>query len=361
MYRFRIYLLKLFVKNLLIVLLLTSVLQWLSSAYGNLNILQGQDYTLTDFVVVTSYGIILGINQLMPMVISVTIIITIIMLMRYNELIGYVSIGGSLVRIAAPLVMIGLLISILMLIIDYKIIPDARTARENKLAEMQGFQVSNQVNIFHNQWFMDKNQVVTNIGFISVTNKVVYNVKEYFFDKDHKIDLVVSIEKIIEENNQWIAYNVIKQDISTNPPQIKNIEKEVIDGDFWNKLVSIRTADIRGYSQSELYTLINLFKAKGLKTNELEILLYFKFALALSVITLLILLYPISIDFSRNYSIVKNASLSFSLALVFMIVQHSLRALGNNGLFSPLVAVFTPLILFLIVGILLIYYRSKVK
>ena len=110
MSKFSLYLLKLFLKNLAVVSLFVMILLWLSSAYGNLNILDGYDYSAVDFIVVGIYSTILGINPIIPIIISVSIIVTMIILMRSNELLAYMVIGGSLARLSIPLVLIGVVI-----------------------------------------------------------------------------------------------------------------------------------------------------------------------------------------------------------------------------------------------------------
>ncbi len=73
MNKFSWYLLKLFLKNLTIVSLFVIMLQWLSSAYGNINILEGYKYSAVDFIIAATYGIVLGINQLVPMIVAVEV------------------------------------------------------------------------------------------------------------------------------------------------------------------------------------------------------------------------------------------------------------------------------------------------
>ena len=298
MSKFSLYLLKLFLKNLAVVSLFVMILLWLSSAYGNLNILDGYDYSAVDFIVVGIYSTILGINPIIPIIISVSIIVTMIILMRSNELLAYMVIGGSLARLSIPLVLIGVVISSFMLFMDYKAVPEVREVRENMLKTMRDMPVSN---------------------------------------------------------------NTQQMSILSNPPEIKHIDRNVLNDDSWDRLISISTSDIRAYTPTELYTLIQLFREKGINTDTLELNLYYKFAYAVSVIVLIILLYPISINFSRNYSIVKNASLTFSISLVFILVQHSSRSLGSSGIIPPIAATFGPIIIFLCIGIFLIYYRSLAK
>ena len=78
MNKFSQYLLRLFLKNFIIVSLFVIMLQWLSSAYGNLNILENAKYTAVDFIVVAVYGIVLVINLLIAMVVAVSFIMILV-------------------------------------------------------------------------------------------------------------------------------------------------------------------------------------------------------------------------------------------------------------------------------------------
>ena len=361
MSKFSLYLLKLFLKNLAVVSLFVMILLWLSSAYGNLNILDGYDYSAVDFIVVGIYSTILGINPIIPIIISVSIIVTMIILMRSNELLAYMVIGGSLARLSIPLVLIGVVISSFMLFMDYKAVPEVREVRENMLKTMRDMPVSNNASGFYDTWFLDKNQVITHISLVSISEKTIYGVDEYILDKNGRISNINKTEKLVKEDDKWVAYNTQQMSILSNPPEIKHIDRNVLNDDSWDRLISISTSDIRAYTPTELYTLIQLFREKGINTDTLELNLYYKFAYAVSVIVLIILLYPISINFSINYSIVKNASLTFSISLVFILVQHSSRSLGSSGIIPPIAATFGPIIIFLCIGIFLIYYRSLAK
>lgn len=361
MNKFSWYLLKLFLKNLTIVSLFVIMLQWLSSAYGNLNILEGYNYSAFDFIVVSTYGIVLGISQLVPMIVAVAIIITMIMLMRSNELLAYMVIGGSLGRLSIPLILVGVILSSLMIFMEAKVIPEVRVVRENMLDTMRSFPVSNNASGFYNTWFLDKNQVITHISLVSISEKTIYGVDEYVPNKNGKIAYINKMEKLVKEEDNWVAYNIKQMNILSNPLEIKYIDRTVLNDNSWDKLISIKTGDTRVYTPNELYTLIQLFREKGINTDTLELSLYFKFTYAISVIVLIILLYPISINFSRNYSIVKNASVTFSISLIFILVQNSSKELGSSGLISPVAATFGPILIFLCIGIFLIYYRSLAK
>lgn len=358
MNKFTIYILKSFFKNFFIISMFIILLQFLSTAYGNLGSLEGYKYNILDFIILTSFGIVLGINQLIPVIIAVTVLVTIIMLMRNNEMLAYISIGGSILRIAVPFMVIGALLIIFMIYLEYQIIPTTRTTRETMLDSMKNrpkrIGYTN-----HNIWFINQSNTITHIELIAYTEQVLYNIQEYILNDNNQLKQINKIEKIVKENNVWTAYNIQQILLHQNPPEIIIKNKEIMNDETWEKLTSVKSADIREYNPTELFTLIKLYKIKGINSSKLEMTLYFKFASAISIIIIILVLYPISINFSKNYSIAKNIFMTFSMYLSFIIIQQTFLSLGNNGILSPVIAVFFPLILFLVIGLFFIYYKSK--
>lgn len=358
MNKFSVYMFKIFLKNLFSISMFIILLQFLSSAYGNLGSLEGYKYNILDFIILTSYGIILGINQLIPIIIAVTVLVTIIMLMKHNEMLAYMTIGGSIIHIAIPFLIIGSMLVIFMIYSEYYIIPKARVVREAMLDRMKN-RPKKITHTYNNIWLINKNNTITHIELVSYTEKTLYNIQEYILNNHNQLIQINKIEKIKKENNIWTAYNIQSIKLSQNPPIYQIKEKETINNTTWDKLTNIKSTDIREYSPNELLMLIQLYKEKGINSNKLEITLYFKFASAVSVIILILILYPMSINFSRNYSIIKNASITFSIFLLFILIQHTFLSLGNNGVFPPIIAVFSPIIIFSIIGIIFIYIKNR--
>lgn len=356
--RFILYILKLFLKNLFIIAMFIILLQFLSSAYGNLGSLEGYKYNILDFIILTSYGIVLGINQLIPIIAAVSVLITIIMLMKNNEMLAYITIGGSISRLSIPLIITGCILVAFIIYSEYNIIPKARVVRENMLDKMKN-KPKTITHTYHNIWFINKNNVITHIELVSHTEKALYNIQEYILNNNNQLMQINKIEKITKENNVWTAYNIQSITLDKNPPAVHIKEKKIMNDTTWEKLTNIKSSDIRSYNPNELLTLIQLYKEKGINSSKLELSLYFKFASAVSVIILILVLYPMSINFSRNYSIVKNASVTFSIYLIFILIQHTFLSFGNNGILSPIIAVFSPIILFFFLGIFFIYYKNK--
>ena len=368
MNKFYLYTIKLLLKNLFIVALLILMILLLSSFYGIVTTLSGYNHTMKDVFVISFITSLVDINKVVPMITALAVMVTMLVLMRSNEMLAYMTIGGSIGKLVFPFLIVGIAISSLMMYIEYKVVSEARLSKDNELRRIKNGKITNSVTGFNDTWFVDHDEGITNIGFVSITDKKVYNVTEYFLD-NNSVKYIVNIEVIskkeVAENNegQWVAENITVNNISKNPPEITHIKERVLrEGtSIWDQMVSLSTTNIKALTPKELYTIVQISKSKGINSSAYEISLYYKIASALSVIILVLFLFPISINFSRNFSIVKNATITFSLALIFILSQNIGRALGDKGALSPFTATFGPLILFLILSIILIYSRSRAR
>lgn len=363
MNKFYTYTIRQFVKNLIIVTLLILIILLLSSFYGIINTLSGYDHNMVDVIRISIATMLVDINSIIPMIAAVTVIVTMLILMRSNELLAYMTVGGSVARLIFPFLFIGICLTSVMIYIEYKVVPEARLYKDVELKKIKnGVSFTQNITGFSNTWFVGNDKIITNIGFVSISDKKVYNVKEYFMD-GNKIKNIVEIEVISKQGDKWVADNITVNKILTNPPVIEHIESRVLkEGtSIWEQMMSLSTTNEKALTPKELITMIELSKDKGISSTQYEISFYSKIASALSVIVLIIFLFPMSIDFSRNYSIVKNTAISFTFALVFVIAQLIGKSLGESGVLTPIPATFGPLLLFLIISLLLIIKRSRAK
>lgn len=364
---FFVYTVKTFVRYLFFVSLLILMLLMLSSVWTLSVSLSEQEYSLKELVSIAAASSLIDVNKVVPIIAALAVMVTMLILMRSNELLAYMTIGGSVGKLVIPFLLVGMSLSVLMIYIEYKVVPEARAYKDRELNRIKYNITTNSLVGFNNTWFVGHDEVITNIGFVSITEKKVYNITEYFLD-NNTIKNIVNIDVISKKEDgeykgQWVADNITVHNISTNPPKITHIDSRVLrEGtSIWDQMVSLSTTNIKALTPRELYTMIQISISKGLNSSIYEINLYYKIASALSVIVLVIFLFPISIDFSRNYSIVKNATITFSFALVFILSQTIGKVLGDKGALSPIAATFGPLILFLIFSIFLIYSRSRAK
>ena len=355
---FQRYVLRSFLKYILIVGLFVTLMSLISSIMGESKDLAAYNYSLSDFLLLQLYALALTLNLTMPAITTIAAIVVIIMLMRSNELLAFVTLGGTVKNLAVPLITIGAFIAAGMIIWEYAVIPNVRIEREELRSNMKGRQYSKSAT-YTNIWMMDGDKKLVNINFIDMLGGVINGITEYTINDNYEITAIEKIDSAIKKENAWEISGRHITNIIENPPTITvSNQKETIRNKLWDDLMTVAVVEVRALSPSQLQTLSQIMKEHGMSTSQYDMLLYSKFANAISVIVLLILTFPIAINFSRNYSIIKNAALTLVLGLIFWAFQASCFSLGKTGVLSPFNANFLPIFVFIGISAIIIYIRE---
>ncbi len=355
---FQKYVLKNFLKYIFVVGLFVTLMSLISSTMGESKDLSQYYYSMIDFVILQIYAIALNLNVTMPAITTIAAVIVIITLMRTNELLAYVSLGGTITKLAIPFVIVGVFVSSLMMFWEYEVIPNVRVAREELRANMQG-RSYNRTATYVNIWMMESGNKLIHINFIDMIGGIINGVTEYYINDKYEIAKIDKIASAKKKGDLWEISSRNSTDISINPPIVTESQQgALIHNDLWDDLMKVAVVEVRALSPTQLNTLSNIMANHGMNTNQYDMLFYSKYANAISVIVLLILTFPIAINFSRNYSVVKNAAVTLVLGLTFWVFQASSLSIGNTGLLSPFMANFLPIFVFIGVSAFIIYMRE---
>jgi lipopolysaccharide export system permease protein len=329
-----------------------------ASALSHLKDFAKYSITFPQLIKLELFTLPMGVNSVLPITIVVSTIVTVFILMRSKELLAFVCIGGRIRRFLAPFVVAALFTSCFMLFFEYTIYPNVRRAQQKYMTERIKKQKYVDQRTLNNLWTMDNNKLVY-IEFLDPLNNVVWNITEYMLNDNFQVDMVKTIQKAVPDEDNWTFINVQTADISVTQPSIKNVPKEFCDSSLLNDLMSLSAKGAKQLAPSEMFQAIVILKKRGLGTVNYEMLLGSKYANALSIIVLIIVVAPIGIDFSRRYSPIKSSVFSFFFGIAFWAVLAVFESLGNSAVVPPFIANFTPHLMFLTVGIVIMYWREK--
>ena len=358
MNRFDRYVLAIFVKYILIIQLLIMIVTMFASALGHLQDLVKYNITLPALIKLELITLPMGINSVMPITMVVSSIVTVLLLMRSKELLAYVCLGGRIKRFLVPFVVAAIFAACFMFFFDHKIHPNIRRAQQKYMTETIKKQKYVDQRTLYNLWTMDKNKLV-HVEFVDPLNNKVWNITEYILNESFQVDMIRTINLATPSSDNWTFFNIRTADISALPPLVTDKPEELTDSVLLNDLMIVSAKTPRQLAPSELSQTIAILKKRGLGTVKYEMILKSKYSNALSVIVLVILMVPLGIDFSRRYSPVKSAAISFPFGIAFWALLAVLDSLGNSGILSPLTANFAPHIVFTIIGIVILYQREN--
>ncbi len=357
---FHRYILKYFIKNLLIVQLGVVTLSLITSTMGELRNLTNDDYTLFEFIQLQMCWVIINNNISMPITTTIASVMTIVQLMRSNEMLAYVSFGGRVSTVSIPLLSVGIVVVLFMLFIEYIGVPKARIFRSELIAEIKKYPVTI-TNKYSNIWMMDSGNRLVHIGLMDVLNSSIQDVKFYNIGEKGQIESYISVNSIIKANDEFVSKGVMFVDLTKTPPKVTQDGEYQLPVKLFKELLEVNTEFPTSLTPTQIYNIIKIVRERGMSANGYAMILYSKIANMLSVLVLLLLTFPIVINFSRNYSIAKNVAMAFSVGMLFWVVQAAMLSFGHRGAVSPLVANFFPIILFIIVSVVIISGRKTVN
>lgn len=356
---FHRYVLKLFLKYLIIVQLFVTIMSLFSSSMGDSKMLADYNYGFFQFAKLQLCAIALNFNLVMPITTTVATIIVILLLMRSHELLAYVSLGGTVASLAIPFISVGIAIAAGMISLEYKVIPNVRELRENLVREMRG-DTQARLSGYFNLWLVDSKDKLVNINVLNTADREIDGLTEYYLDQKGQVERIETVDRVKYENGSWRALGTIIYDMSQNPPKVTKIDSIYTQSKLIEDLFKVNSSEIRALSPTELATMAKVLQSRGVNVNKYNNALYAKFANALSVIVLLVLTFPIAINFSRNYSLIKNASITFAMGLLYWLFQAVCTSLGKTVL-TPFLSNFLPLILFAALSVVIVYKRERAR
>ncbi len=351
------YILKYLIKNLLIVQLGVVTLSLITSTMGELKNLVGSEYTIIEFIQLQLCWMVINNNISMPITTTIASVMTIVQLMRTNEMLAYVSFGGRVSAISIPLMCVGMVVVLFMVFIEYIGVPQARTFRSDLIDDIKNYSrpISKK---YSNIWMMDSGKRLVHIELMDVLNSSIQGVKLYNIDESGDIESYISVNSIIKEKDDFVSKGTMFVDLTKTPPKVTNNGEYQLPTKLFRELLEVNTDFPASLTPTQIYNIIKIVKDRGMNANGYTMILYSKIANILSVIILMILTFPIVVNFSRNYSITKNVAMAFAVGMLFWIVQAAMLSFGHSGAVSPFIANFFPIILFFIISVLIITERK---
>ncbi|MGC8767625.1 MAG: LptF/LptG family permease [Brevinematia bacterium] len=324
-------------------------------------------------------------SYLAPLCVLVSIAYLLSSMSRNFELVAIVNTGMSLKKLFFPLILFSFILSI----IYFVFLDQVATYTSKESRKIERVMVWEETNFIQNSELFDINEPIkgsdktitfTRIGYISksgimsnvVLNKFFKEAGEMSF-KNKKfegglIEYTIKAEKGVWDNNlkNWILYNVeiIKFDKKAEIVEKKVLNKYIpefkIDKPdfFFPKKYDFNFLTISEMKEELEKSLVTKTTFEGGNYYQKLMQIYVRSSLSFSLAIATMLALGFVTVISRNLNFVSMISQSVIRYVLYFITFLSFVWLGENRFLPPIIAVWTPNLIFLIYGI---YLNSKVK
>ena len=300
-----------------------------------------------------------------PIALLVSILIAMGTFSADNEITALKAAGVSLLQIYYPVAIASLLTFICTIVIGYYLVPQSNFATKELLFELatQNASIGIKEKVFNSD-FKD---------LLVYADKIPAN-------GEYMEGVIISDKRSTEEQNTIIAKKaflvadtkrmIVKLrlengSIHTVSPDLKNYRK--VDFRIYDLILDLSTTlatyseEYKSSTEMTLTELLERMKKPGLDGSairELAIEVHKKFSIPLSCIFFGLLALPLGITSHRAVK-----SRGFAVGIIIVAAYYLLRiggeALAETGKLSPAVGVWTPNVIFAIIGVLLFYFAYR--
>lgn len=359
MSKFNKYIIKLFIKYTVSVQLFVAIISLIANTFQHTKMLSEYNITFTTLIVYDMMKIPYLLYITMPMTIVISTMLVMVVLMKNNELLAYVSLGGKVRNLAIPFLISGVLISGLLYVSADIINPKTMLERERYSLEhikKKPFSISGTLS---DMWLKESDSNFVNITLMDPLRMELHDITEYHLDDSFRVDSIVTYDTAIFKENQWVLTNVKEYGMSPVPLLKEQQDKVLQQRSLFDELTSLPSLKPQYLSLKEIRRIVNIMKKQDLNASKYELQLYRTYAHSLSIIVIILVIFPLCIGFSRNHSYIMVATKSLFTGFGYWMLMASMQSLGKTGLFEPFTASFMPLLIFTVLAVTLIYRRER--
>lgn len=297
---------------------------------------------------------------LLPISLLLALLFSLGRMSRTNEIVSMLTAGVGVPRLLRPLLAAGLLTTLLIAVLNYSWAPHSERFRKTYLDGVRGKTRVFPAQIFRNRtanrtWFIqllapEKNELLTTQ--ILQQDAEDHIVKSYF----------ASSALYHPETHTWELREgrTVNYDFAGNITGEESFDSLLIRD--WNETpFRLASANMRpellSFSELRDYLRYNAdFPDRLLAPFRTQ--LHYRWALPWGAFVVVLIAGPLAIGFSRG-GVLTSVATAIGLVFLMNFTSHFLLALGEGNRIAPWVAAWTPILLFALIGLGLLYLRAS--
>jgi lipopolysaccharide export system permease protein len=361
------YLLGKFIKAVILSLIIFIIIMHLVHLIEHLDTYIDKHAKLTDILKFYMYTTPFIVVLTIPIATLLGAIFTVGLMARKNELLAIKASGVSLWRIAMPLLIAGLILSVCVFIASEKILPytnqKKQEIRYGKIEKQPQYREEYYTN-FHRRGDYGR-----------IFNFKLYNPKQILGKdvqihtySDNRLMRLIEAKEFSWQDSVWIAVNGTQTVFSAaDLPEKRDsiIEFDTLYLSHFTEMperFTRRHIDPRdfGYDQtiSDLKEEIEIREKNGISATPEKVYLRFKYSIPLTSFIIILIAVPLAADPKRGSPAIGFA-FAIGISFTYMILFEVFRTLGTSGKLSPQLSAWSVNALFFLVGIIMMFKARK--
>jgi lipopolysaccharide export system permease protein len=292
------------------------------------------------------------IVQIAPVGILLAVSIVFGLMNKNNEIIALKSSGVSISYLLGPVVLIGLLLSLLIFLLSEMIVP-ITISEANRIWNAEVKKKSAVTSRGNNIWIKG-NGFICHIIYYNPANNTILGGTLNFFDNDFRLTRRVDAKKGVFKNGKWIFYDIMEQklDKKSNHYRVTFFEEREEPFDFLPEDIKrvVKKSEEMGFL--ELYAYIKNIENEGYDASVYKVDLYAK--LAFPLVSFIMCLAGAGISSRSKLKGSLSVSIFYGIcgAFLYWIFYSFCLSLGYGEMLPPFIAAWAANLVFLCFAIL---------
>lgn len=285
--------------------------------------------------------------DLAPVVVLVTTLITFSLLTRRNETIACRALGLSLYRLSLPAIVAAGLVAVFATFLQAEVLPASNERVARLKDRIKGRETARTYRRADRQWLFGQGRYIYNYLRYDPQDKSLQRLQVFEFDERFRLSRRLVANTARHLDGQWIfddgwarSFDGIRStsyERFTEPRLVAYAEKpEYFDSE-------VRRPEQMGYGELQGY--VTELKAGGQQVPDLEVELHNKVAYPVISVVMALVALPFAFRLGRRGALY-GIGVSIVLGMVFLSLFALFTTLGETGTLPPLVAVWSPNVVF---------------
>ncbi len=288
-------------------------------------------------------------TMLMPVCCIMATIIVFSLMIRNNELLAMKSGGMSVYRVVQPVIIMGVLTTILFFFVAELVMPITQTSvnKVKRIIRNKDVKTTNDNNIW-----LKKDNIIINIKYYNSQKQSLSGLTVFYFNNDFLLTKRVDAGEAFYQKGSWLLKNVHEME-KTKPDDAffskfysdKQIQLDVKPEDL--KSVIRRSQEM---SMKELYRYVKKAKSQGYEPVSYIVDMHAKISFPFSCFLMCIIGAGIALAGKRSQGLPKGIALGICVAFFFWFFHSFCISLGYGEILPALAASWLSNIIFICIG-----------
>ena len=304
------------------------------------------------------------VYQLTPIGTLVASLICFGILTKYNEVTAFKAGGVSVHRLAAPVLIASLLVSVLLFAFDHYYVPEANRRQEMLRAQIKNKPMATYLRQGKDrQWVFGQGPRIYNYQYLDPHQAVMSKVNVYELNPaNFEVIRQISADRARWQpvRHTWLFENGMSHDLDGKLDTYKWFHgasatfPELIEQPSW---FVREEKEYKEMNFEELGQYIRELQASGLNTTPLRVQYYKKFAVPLFAFIMAILSVPFAF-IAGNRGAMTGVGISFGIAIAYWTIGTVFEQIGDLNQLPAVMAAWSPDVLFTLFGF---YFMARMK